>query len=51
MLTLWQKCSKEAGTVVVICSNSTDVFILLLYHTRFSHGHVWVDAGVNAKNN
>ncbi len=42
---------QEADTVVVIRSNDTDVFILLLYHARFINAHVWMDVGVNAKNN
>ena len=36
--------------VIVIRSDDTDVFILLVYHCRFISSHLWMDAGVDSKN-
>ena len=33
--------------VIVIRSNDTDVFILILHHARFMNAQLWMDAGVN----
>ena len=35
---------------VVVRSIDTDVFILLVHHSKFINAQLWMDAGINAKN-
>lgn len=40
----------ESNPVTVVCSNDTNVFVLLVYHAKYTSAKIWMDAKVNSKN-
>ena len=44
------KQAQDSSNVVMCRSNDTDVFILLLHHSHYIRGKLWMDAGLDTNN-